>query len=290
MPGIMAATTAVPLEETLVIVGVGLIGGSIAAAARRRGLARQIIGVGRNPERLEQARQAGFLDAVVTDPATAGPNAFIVFCTPVNHIAAAVERILPRLPAGAIITDAGSTKRRMCEALADWAGRDPTFLGSHPIAGSEKQGFEHADPELFAGRTCVITPLSGHRPADITRVRRFWAGLGMTVVSLSPAEHDQALASTSHVPHVVAAALADSLSESDRRLTGTGFASTTRIAAGDPDLWTAILCENAGPVADGLLRLQARLGDFERALRAGDVPALKSLLQTAKTKRDALDG
>jgi prephenate dehydrogenase len=135
----------------------------------------------------------------------------------------------------------------------------------------------------------VITPLPEHRPEAIARVTRFWEALGMTVVSRSPAEHDRALAATSHVPHVVAAALADSLSDADRGLTGTGFASTTRIAAGDPDLWAAILRENSGEVADGLSRIQSRLAAFEQALRSEEGELLKSLLQAAKSRRDALD-
>jgi prephenate dehydrogenase len=284
----MATRGANPQEQTLVIVGVGLIGGSLAAAARRRGVTGRIIGVGRNRQRLEQAQQAGLVDDIATEIPTDGAP-FVVFCTPVDQIAAAAGRLLPQLPAGALVTDAGSTKGRLCETLADWAGRQPTFLGSHPIAGSEKQGFEHADAELFAGRTCVITPLPEHRPEAIARVTRFWEALGMTVVSRSPAEHDRALAATSHVPHVVAAALADSLSDADRGLTGTGFASTTRIAAGDPDLWAAILRENSGEVADGLSRIQSRLAAFEQALRSEEGELLKSLLQAAKSRRDALD-
>jgi prephenate dehydrogenase len=286
----MTASAVLPLEETLVIVGVGLIGGSIAAAARERGIARRILGAGRNSERLEQARKIGLIDAAVTESTRLGDRPLVVICTPVDHIARDVQTWLARLPAGGLVTDAGSTKARICETLADFAGRQPTFLGSHPIAGSEKQGFEHADPNLYAGRTCVITPLAGHRESDIARVTRFWESLGMTVVSLSPADHDRALATTSHLPHVTAAALVDCLPDADRGLTGTGFASATRMAAGDPALWTAILQENAGDVADALAALQRRLAEYEKALRARDEAGLKSLLQAAKTRRDALDG
>ncbi|HUQ72639.1 MAG TPA: prephenate dehydrogenase [Planctomycetaceae bacterium] len=286
----MPATAPEPLEDTLAIVGVGLIGGSIAAAARRRGLARRILGVGRNRQRLEQARTAGVIDAVASDPAGVGSTALVIFCTPVDQIARGAGDWLPRLPPGCLVTDAGSTKHRLCDALAPWAGRQPAFIGSHPIAGGEKQGFEHADPDLFVGRTCVITPQAQHREQDIVRVTRFWEALGMMVVSLSPAEHDLALAATSHVPHVVAAALAASLTDADRGFTGTGFATTTRIAAGDPELWTAILRENAAEVAGGLSRIQQRLAAFEQALRSDDASALKIMLQAAKTQRDALDG
>ncbi|MDZ4685412.1 MAG: prephenate dehydrogenase [Planctomycetaceae bacterium] len=286
----MPASAPDPLEDTLAIVGVGLIGGSIAAAARRRGLARRILGVGRNRQRLEQARTTGVIDAIASEPAEVGSTALVIFCTPVDQIARGATDWLTRLPPGCLVTDAGSTKHRLCDALSSWADRQPAFIGSHPIAGGEKQGFEHADADLFADRTCVITPLAQHREEDIARVRRFWEALDMTVVSLSPAEHDRALAATSHVPHVVAAALAASLTDADRGLTGTGFAGTTRIASGDPELWTAILRENAAEVADGLSLMQQRLAVFEQALRADYVAPLKTMLQAAKTKRDALDG
>jgi len=286
----MTASVSPPLEETLIIVGVGLIGGSIAAAARQRGVARRILGVGRNQKRLEEARRIGLIDAAVTESTLLGDRLLVVICTPVDQIAHDAQTWLARLPPGGLVTDAGSTKRRICDSLAAAAGQSPTFLGSHPIAGSEKQGFEHADPNLYAGRTCVITPLAGHRVSDVTRVTRFWEALGMHVVALSPAEHDRALATTSHLPHVAAAALMDCLSDADRGLTGTGFASATRMAAGDPALWTAILTENANDVADALSTLQRRLAGYEQALRSGDAVGLISLLEAAKHQRDALAG
>ncbi|OYW18920.1 MAG: hypothetical protein B7Z55_09780, partial [Planctomycetales bacterium 12-60-4] len=196
------------------------------------------------------------------------------FDAPVPRIVDDVRLILPHIPDSAILTDAGSTKQSICECLSDLAQGSPTFLGSHPIAGSERQGFEFANADLFEGRMCVLTPLPQHQTQEIERVERFWQGLGMRTRRLSPSEHDRALARTSHVPHVVAAAVAGSLAPADLAWTGSGFRDTTRIASGDPVLWTGILRENATEVLAGLAAVKQQLEDFCAALAADDTTAL----------------
>lgn len=277
------------MRDWIAIVGVGLIGGSLAAAAKRRGAARRVLGIGRNPERLRGAQSAGLIDAWSTDSAAVRDAELTVVCTPVDRIADDVKLLWSNVPSGGLVTDAGSTKQRVCEELSDCRDSNREFVGSHPIAGSHRQGFEAADPELYAGRMCVVTPTEESTPAAVNEIEGFWQSVGMRTVRLSPAEHDRALAATSHLPHVTAVALANTLNEANRELIGTGFRDTTRIAAGDPDLWTAILLSNTADVCASLDALTQQIASFRAALERGDAAALNRLLQQAKTVRDSLE-
>jgi prephenate dehydrogenase len=275
--------------ETVAIVGVGLIGGSLGGALRQRKLARRVVGVGRDRERLAMAQWAGLINEFTCDlNAAAAEAALVVVCTPVNRIAAQVRTACETARPGTLVTDAGSVKGAICTALSDLAAGPRVFIGSHPLAGSEKAGFENANPDLFDGRTCVITPLPGHAPGDIARIEQFWQQLGMRVTKMTPEDHDAALARTSHAPHVLAAAIAAALQVEHQPLTATGFRDTTRIASGDPELWTAILLQNAEAVIDALADVESNVSRFRDALCRRDAAALKMLLQTAKTNRDAL--
>lgn len=275
--------------NNIAIVGVGLIGGSIAAAVKTRGLAKKVIGIGRRKARLDEAQQAGLLDLVSTDLAVAGREAeLIVFCTPVDRIVPGVREAALSCGPGTVITDAGSVKGQMCRELATGLPAGIEFIGSHPLAGSEKAGFEFADAQLFEGRTCVITPVQTTSADALARIRDFWTGLGMIVVEMSPEAHDRALAETSHLPHLLAATLTAMLSDENRPLTATGYRDTTRIASGDPEVWTAIMIENADELVCALDAHHAVLDRFRQALTARDAPLLRSLLESAKTNRDAL--
>ncbi len=272
-------------DETIVIVGVGLIGGSIAAARKKRGFGGRIIGVGRNRARLETARNTGLIDQVTTHLADAAQQAdLMIFCTPVDLIAEGVKAAAPHCRRYTLLTDAGSVKQTICQKICGFLPQGVTFIGSHPLAGSEKNGFEYADPDLFDGRVCVVTP--DESTDALSRLTVFWQSLGLCVVEMSASDHDKALARTSHVPHVVAAALASSLSESNRLLASSGFADTTRIASGDPDLWVAILLANADEVVRGIEAHCQTLDEFRESIANRDATALKKLLQLAKTKRD----
>jgi prephenate dehydrogenase len=269
------------LKKTVVIVGVGLIGGSLAAALRSRKLVQTIIGVGRDSARLELARQAGLIDKSSTDLAAAAAQAdVIVFCTPVDRVAQGVREAVQHARPGTLLTDVGSVKQPICDALRDI----PTFIGSHPIAGSHRQGFEAADANLFEGRTCVVTPLPSATTAQVIRVERLWQGIGMRTVQMSPDDHDQALAMTSHLPHLVASALASTLTEANQPLTGSGFRDTTRIAAGDPDLWTSILLQNGQHVIRGIEAVQRQLEAYKQSLAAQNGEQIKRLLSEGKQR------
>jgi prephenate dehydrogenase len=190
---------------------------------------------------------------------------------------------------GTLATDAGSIKAAICRDVGPAPAPGVTFIGAHPLAGSERQGFEHASPDLFAGRRCVVTPAGNEHGAAVERIADFWRRLGSDVHFLSPDEHDAVLARTSHVPHVVAAALATLPAERDLLFAATGFRDATRIAAGDPALWAAILRDNRQNVAGSLTQLIERCEEYRTAIESGDSAALVRLLIEAKRRRDAFE-
>lgn len=275
--------------ETLTIIGVGLIGGSIGLAAKRRGLAGHVIGVGRQQASLDRALAAGTIDEASLDLAAAVHQSQVaVFCTPVDRIAEQVHAVAPGCAAGTLLTDAGSTKAAIVQGVEGRLPAGVAFVGSHPLAGSEKRGPEHADANLFQGRLTVVTRTPHTDPAAVERTAAFWRALGSRVRLMSPEEHDRALALTSHLPHLLASALAGILPPELHDLTATGFRDTSRVAAGDPALWTGIFAQNRIAVLDALNQLCHRLGQFRAALEAGDTASLDTLLAQAKKVRDAL--
>jgi prephenate dehydrogenase len=271
--------------RTLTIVGVGLIGGAIGLAAKKRGLAERVIGVGRDPAKLELARRLGAIDEVSLDLADASAAAdCVVFCTPVNRIAEQVKLVAACCPPGAILTDAGSTKQAIVETVESVA----RFVGAHPLAGSEKKGVEHAHADLFVERWTVLTPSGRTSPEAVASVRSFWEALGARVRLMTPADHDQALALTSHLPHLLASALAGLLQDDWRDLTASGFRDTTRIAGGDPEVWAPIFQHNRAAMLAALGLLEQRLQQFRAALTNEDVAQIDGLLTQGKKVRDAL--
>ena len=282
------ASSTEPAFSTVAVVGVGLIGGSIGAALKSRGVARTVVGVGRNRERLEAAQRAGMIDRVATDGAQIADAELVVVCTPVDRIAADVLALASQVRPGTLFTDAGSVKGAICAALHGRLPEGTAFIGSHPLAGSEKAGFEHADADLFAGKVCIVTPDDATRPDALSRVHDFWQRLGMRVVDMSPARHDTVLALTSHLPHAVAAALASLLDAPEAEFAATGFRDTTRIAAGDAELWAAIFSANREPLVEQLDRFQQRLSELRTAIAANNRDRIIELLKEAKHRRDRL--
>ncbi len=275
--------------DTLTIVGVGLLGGSIGLAVRQRGLVRRIIGVGHHASTVDLAVQRGAIDTGTQDLAAGVAEAnLVVFCTPVDLIIEQALQASAHCHPETLLTDVGSTKAAIVRGLEGRLPEGIHFVGSHPLAGSEKRGVEFAEPELFDGRLTVLTPVATTDPAAAQQVSAFWQALGCRVKWMSPEEHDRALALTSHLPHLVAAALAGLLPPGLADLTATGFRDTTRIAAGDPSVWTGIFQQNRDAVLDTLDRLRRRLGDFQQALRGDDRAALDLFLAEAKRIRDAL--
>ena len=276
------------------IVGVGLIGGSIGLALQRRNLAREVVGVGRSEANLQLAKQRGAVTSTAASIEAAVPGAsLIIVCTPVAQIAADVQRAAVHCTGEALITDAGSTKLEIAEQLRRSAAASPwpsgvRFVGSHPLAGSEKRGAAHASADLFVDRMVILTPVESTAAADVAAMREFWSALGARVAEMAPAEHDEILARTSHLPHLVAAALAAATPIESLRYTAGGWQDTTRIAGGDVELWRQILLSNRANVLSALEHFSDRLGDLRSALDRAEPAQLEKLLGEARQVRNAL--
>lgn len=273
-------------EQSVVIIGVGLIGGSIAAAVRKRFPECKVTGIGRNLERLKHASQRGLLThhAVQISTASIPAGSLGIVCLPVDQIADAVRQLVAA--DCELVTDAGSVKASIYAALENVSHE--RFVGSHPIAGSEHTGFENADADLFVNRLCVVTPMQS--PASKTeRVAAFWKGIGMTVQQMSADEHDRVLALTSHLPHITAAVTSACVSEELLPFTGTGFRDTTRIAAGSASLWTSILLGNSTHCINSIDAAGELLQQFREAIAAGDAAALQSMLEASAQRRRLLN-
>jgi prephenate dehydrogenase len=275
--------------DTVAIVGVGLIGGSIGLALRQRKLAGKVIGIGRRPESLRKAVAAKVVHQTTQELAQGVRDAeLIVVCTPVDSVAQHIYEAAGACPEGALLTDAGSTKASIARRLERVLPRTVGFVGSHPLAGSEKTGCEHARADLFEGRTVVVTPTLTSSKQDVRRTTEFWSSLGAKVITMTPATHDAVLAFTSHLPHVIASALSRSTLPKQLPLTAGGWRDCTRIAAGDADLWTQILLDNRENVLKALDKFATTLAGFRTAIEQGDRRRLGMLLNSAKQIRDAV--
>jgi prephenate dehydrogenase len=275
--------------STLGIVGVGLIGGSIALAARRRGLAARILGCDQREEVRERARADGLVDDVYPIVSRIAAVAdLIIFCTPVDCIAAQVIEAAAHCRPGTILTDVGSTKAAIVRDVQGRLPADVEFVGSHPLAGSEKHGPSHAHADLLKGRWMIVTPTPATSDNALSQLRSFWTALGARVRVMDAEEHDRALALTSHLPHLLSSALAGILPSELYDLTATGFRDTTRLAAGQPGLWSAIFRANQTHLLTALARLEDQLQQFRDALDEHDSAALEALLQKGKKVRDDL--
>ena len=271
------------------IVGVGMIGGSIGKALRARRLAAKVVGIGRSQASLDAAKRTGCVTDTSTAIAAASGADLVVVAAGVGAIPALLDAVDAVVRPGTLLTDAGSTKASI---VAGWERRRRSrrgrFVGGHPIAGSHRRGPAAADGDLFAGRVAVVTPAKATPPADAEAIGDFWSAVGSTVFMMPPKEHDRILAATRHAPHVIAAALAAATPEATLAFTAGGWRDTTRIAAGDPDLWADILLDNAGGVGDAMKRFAVGVERLLAAIERGDRRRLVELLTRAKDTRDAL--
>jgi prephenate dehydrogenase len=271
------------------ILGVGLLGGSIGLALRSAAPGCRIVGFGHRRQSLDKAREIGAVDAFELDPTAAvGGSDLVVLCTPVATFEQLLGRIAPALSPQAVVTDVGSTKRSVVRAAESCLGESIEFVGSHPIAGSEKRGVDFSRADLFANQLCIVTPTAKTSPAALNRIEQFWQMLGMRVARLSPAVHDRLLADVSHLPHLLAAALVAMQDDAGLDLCGKGFLDTTRIAGGDGGLWRDILLDNADNVKAGLRRLRRELASVEKLLNAKSGDSLRQWLDAAAARRQKL--
>jgi prephenate dehydrogenase len=275
--------------DTVAIVGVGLLGGSIGLALQHRGLARDVVGIGRRAASLRRARRCGTVTRTTLDLARGVRAAqLVVVCTPVSEIVDRVCALAPHCAPGALITDVGSTKALIVRQLAQRLPSGLAFVGSHPLAGSEKTGPEHAWPDLLQDRVTVVTPGPANRDEEVEAIEQFWSALGSRVLRMTPAAHDQVLATTSHATHVIAAALAAATPQAALPLVARGWQDTTRVAAGDPAVWLPILLTNRREVLKSLRNFEKVLAAYRAALRHEDAAQLVQLLEAGRQIRDAV--
>lgn len=271
------------------IIGVGLLGGSIGLGLKACSARCRIVGYGHRKQTLERAMEFGAIDGWSGDLGEAVADAdLVILCTPVGLFEDMLQKLGPALKAGTMVTDVGSTKRSVVRLAGKYLPENCPFVGSHPMAGSEKRGVEYARADLFRGATCIVTPTAGSAAKAVASVQGFWELLGMRVVRLSPEEHDAAIADISHLPHVLAASLVAMQSHMALPLAGKGFLDTTRIASGDAALWRDILLDNRDNLKASLDRLEKELAGLRKLLSPGKGEALTQWLAAAGQRRDDL--
>lgn len=279
--------------QQITILGPGLLGASLAMAVKQRGLAARVVAWARRSESRARCLKQHWCDAAPTaaTAAVAGSD-LIIFCTPVETIIPLLHEIRPALSNGALVTDVGSTKSLICrEARCILKGHTASFLGAHPMAGSEQTGMEHAHAELFESAACILTPLEDSSSVVIAHIHAFWESLGMLVSTVSPEQHDEIVAHISHLPHLLASTLCAYLATQDdtwRTLAGGGLHDTTRIASGNPLLWKQILEQNRTEVLRAIDGFEQQLHQFKTALLKHDSPGVVAQLECGKAYRDQL--
>ncbi|MGH7353907.1 MAG: prephenate dehydrogenase [Candidatus Rokuibacteriota bacterium] len=277
----------------LAVLGVGLLGGSVARAARARQVAGEIVGVGRDAGRLAGALRDGTLDGATTDLAqgVAGADLVVLGAT-VAANQALLERVWASVADGAIVTDVGSTKRSIVRAAERLAATRPlAFVGSHPMAGSERSGYAASRADLFDGALVIVTPTDATEPRAVKGITAFWEALGARVTALDPVTHDRGVAAISHLPNLVAHALMAAVARDGAEalpLAASGFRDTTRIAASDPRMWTDIFLDNRDVLLPRIAEFRRALDDLEALIRAGDRAAIEAVLARIKAAREGL--
>jgi prephenate dehydrogenase len=279
--------------QKITIVGVGLLGGSIGLAAKKFKLAAEVAGFARREKTIAECEKFGATDYATTDLAAAVYNAdLVILCTPLAQMRSLAEQFLPALKRGAIVTDVGSVKAgvvRELESLIAKVGAH--FVGSHPMAGGEKTGVAAARADLFEDAICVLTPTRKSHAGTVRKLEQFWKALGGHVIKLSPEHHDLFVSRTSHLPHVVAATLANLVLDpaqprGQAQLCANGFRDTTRIASGSPEMWRDITLANRKQIAAALNSFISELQKFQTVLKKSEAKAITKFFETAKNRRD----
>ena len=282
-----------PLFERLALIGVGLIGSSIARVARSKGLAGEIVACARSEQTRAKALALGLAERVEADPGAAVEGAdLVILCAPVGANAGLAEAMAPRLAPGAIVSDAGSVKAAVIRDVAPHLPDTVHFVPGHPVAGTENSGPEAGFAELFEGRWCTLTPPEGTDPAAVERVAEFWRRAGSTVEIMDAAHHDVVLAITSHLPHLIAYNIVDTVADLEAttkaevfKFAAGGFRDFTRIAASDPVMWRDIFVNNREAVLEMLGRFSEDLTALQRAIRRGDGERLEEVFTRTRAIR-----
>jgi cyclohexadieny/prephenate dehydrogenase len=287
---LFACLAGVSAHAQLTILAPGLLGGSVARAARARGLAQRIVLWSRRPETRLKLREQPWCDAVADTPDGAVRGAsVVVVAAPVDRIVPLIKEVAPALAPGTLVTDVGSVKGEIVRLGDDALGDRAHFIGAHPMAGSEKTGWEHSSAGLFENRTCFVTPLEDSNARAIQTAVQFWRDLGSEVVTVDPDQHDEIVAHISHLPQVLASTLCSFLAKKNpawRNHAGGGLRDTTRIAASDPQLWRSILEQNRDEILRALRQFEDELHGFQIALANRDYVEVVARLERGKAFRD----
>ena len=287
-----------PLFGRLALIGIGLIGSSIARAARAEGLVREIAISTRRPETLARAEALGLGDVYTADPAEAVRGAdCVIVSVPVGASGAVAEAIAPALKMGAIVSDVGSVKADVVRQMQPFIPEGVHFVPAHPVAGTEHSGPDAGFAELFRGRWCILTPVPGTDDAATERLRAFWAAMGSKVEVMTPEHHDMVLAITSHIPHLIAYNIVGTAADLEKvtaseviKFSAGGFRDFTRIAASDPTMWRDVFLHNKDAVLEMLGRFIEDLFVLQRAIRFSDGDALFDLFtRTRAIRRGIID-
>ena len=280
--------------KKLCIFGVGLIGGSLALALRKAGYVEEVVGCSRNAEHLQKALDLGVIDSYTLDPVEAVKGAdMVLLAVPMRAIKPILESIVDHINDDMIITDAGSAKRAVIKAVEDVCGGTAphNFVAGHPIAGREKSGVEAAIDDLYIDQKVVLTPTEDTAPHSVDRVKEMWEATGAIVELLDEKQHDEVLAATSHLPHILAYSLVNTLSKSKYGddifdFAAGGFKSFSRIASSDPVMWRDICLENKDAILSSLKDFQQDLSGLKKLIETGDDKELVKLFANAKKVRD----
>ncbi|MBN2685182.1 MAG: prephenate dehydrogenase/arogenate dehydrogenase family protein [Pontiellaceae bacterium] len=281
-------------SKKIAVLGLGLMGSSLALALRKRNADITVFGFARREEARQKAEASGMVDAAYADPTDAVRDAdLIIICVPIFSIAALAKTIVSALKPGAVVTDVGSTKSDLIQKMEElFAGTDACFVGSHPIAGSEKTGIDEGNPDLYAGRLTVVCPTETTPIEAGQAVVELWKSVGSEVMNMSPKEHDAMLASTSHLPHMVAAALTRSVANGDPAakadFCGTGFRDTTRVASGSADMWVDIIDTNRAALRAELDHFHEELQGLIHILSSGNSDDIRRWLEEAADNRNRI--
>lgn len=288
--------TNAPIFERMALIGIGLIGSSIALAARERGLVKEIAISTRSEETLRRAEELGLGDSYSLDAAIAVEDAdLVILCVPVGANEAVAKWIAPVLKKGAVLTDAGSTKESVVEQISPHVPDGVHFIPGHPIAGTEQSGPDAGFPTLFDQRWCILTPLEGTDPDALEKLKAFWQGCGSDVDLMDPKHHDLVLAIVSHLPHVIAyniVGTADDLEAVTKseviKYSASGFRDFTRLAASDPTMWRDVCLNNKEAILEMLARFSEDLSALQRAIRWGDGDKLFEMFERTRSIRRSI--
>lgn len=279
--------------QHLVVIGVGLIGGSLAMALREQGVVERVVGVGRGLKNLERAKELRIIDSFSQDLNEGSRGAdLVVVATPVCTIPAVIKQIVPILRAGTIITDVGSVKQRILEEVEPSLPGGLHFVGGHPLAGAEKSGAEAASARLFQGGKCILTPSPDTDPEALEKVASIWRESGMEVVLMDAQRHDRIMGAISHLPHIVASSLVQTMKGSPdppEDLLGYasgGFNDTSRVASSRPEIWRDIYLWNREAVLEAISRFDLSLRRLKRLIEEEDGAGLLKELEEAKKLKD----